>query len=44
MEIKEGHKKLDNVKYEDCKIQPYLTSKLFNQRKANALLNEISMS
>ena len=37
MEIKEGHKKLDNVKYEDFKIQPYLTSKLFNQKERQML-------
>ena len=37
MEIKEGHKKLDNVKYEDFKIQQYLTSKLFNQKERQML-------
>ena len=37
MEIKGGHKKLENVKYEDLKIQPYITSKLFNQKERQLL-------
>ena len=33
MEIKGGHKKLDDVKYEDLKIQSYPTSKLANRKE-----------
>ena len=34
---KEGHKKVQNIVYEDFAIQPYLKSKLFNAEERNLL-------
>ena len=40
---KEGHKKVKNLVYHDLKIQPYLTSQLFNNEERNLIYSLRSM-
>ena len=37
LKLKDGHKKLDGVKYDELKIQPYLINTQFNKKERELL-------